>query len=108
MPTYLVQTSYTTEALAALMKKPQNRTDIIRKAVEKLGGKLVGTWLSFGEHDIVLIIDMPDNISAAAMVLAASAGGSVKGTKTTPLMTLEDGIAAMKKATTSGYTPVGK
>ena len=108
MPTYLVQTSYTTEALAALMKKPQNRTDIIRKAVEKLGGKLVGTWLSFGEHDIVLIIDMPDNVSAAAMVLAASAGGSVKGTKTTPLMTLEDGIAAMKKAATSGYTPIQK
>ena len=108
MPSYLVQTSYTADALAALIKNPQNRTDVIRQAVEKLGGKLVGSWMSFGDQDVVLIIDMPDNISAAAMVLAACAGGSVKGTKTTPLFTLEEGIAAFKKAAGSGYTPVQK
>jgi uncharacterized protein with GYD domain len=106
MPNYLVQTSYTAEALAALMKNPQNRTDVIRKAVESLGGKLVGSWMSFGDHDVVLIIDMPDRVSAAAMVLAACAGGSVKGTKTTPLFTQEEGLEAMKKAVASGYTPV--
>jgi uncharacterized protein with GYD domain len=108
MPSYLVQTSYTAEALAALVKNPQNRTEVIRKSVENLGGKLVGAWMSFGDQDVVLIIDMPDNISAAAMVLAACAGGSLKGTKTTPLFTIDEGIAAVKKAATSGYTPVQK
>ena len=108
MPSYLVQTSYTSEALAALIKKPQNRTDVIRKSVENLGGKLVGSWMSFGDQDVVLIIDMPDNVSAAAMVLAACAGGSVKGTKTTPLFTIEEGMAAVRKAASSGYTPVQK
>ena len=106
MPSYLVQTSYTTEALSALMKNPQNRTDVVRKAIEKLGGKLVGAWMSFGEQDIVLIMDMPDNVSAAAMVLATCAGGSVKGTKTTPLFSFDEGLAALKKAATSGYTPI--
>lgn len=108
MASYLVQASYTTEALAALMKKPQNRTEIIRKAVEKLGGKLTGLWLSFGDQDVVLIIEMPDNISAAAMVLAACAGGSLKGSKTTPLLSVEEGVSALKKAAGSGYAPVQK
>lgn len=108
MPSYLVQTSYTSEALAALMKNPQDRTAVIRKAVENLGGKLTGSWMSFGDYDVVLIIDMPDNVSAAAMVLAACAGGSVRGTKTTPLVTLEEGLAALKMAAGSGYTSVGK
>ena len=108
MPNYLVQASYTAEALAALIKKPQNRTDVVRKAVEHLGGKLVGAWMSFGDQDVVLIVDMPDSISAAAMAVAAAAGGSLKGTKTTPLFTFDEGIAALKKAASSGYTPVSK
>jgi len=108
MPSYLVQTSYTSEALAALIKNPQNRTEVIRKSVENLGGKLVGSWMSFGDQDVVLIIDMPDHISAAAMVLAACGGGSVRGTKTTLLFSLEEGLEAIKKAGASGYSPVQK
>ena len=77
MATYLVQTSYTQQALAAMVKKPQNRTEPIRKAVEKLGGSLVGLWLSFGKHDVVCMVEMPDNISAAAMAIAVGAGGAV-------------------------------
>jgi uncharacterized protein with GYD domain len=108
MPSYLLQASYTAEALAALVKKPQNRTEVVRKAVENLGGKLVGAWMSFGDHDVVLIVDMPDSISAAALALATAAGGSLKGTKTTPLFSFDEGIAAVKKAAASGYTPVQK
>lgn len=108
MPSYLLQASYTSEALAALVKNPQNRTEIIRKTVKNLGGKLIGSWLSFGDQDIVLIVDFPDNVSAAAMALAAAAGGSLKSTKTTPLFTIEEGLAASKKAAASGYTPVQK
>jgi len=108
MPSYLLQASYTSEALAALVKNPQNRTEIIRKTVKNLGGKLIGSWLSFGDHDVVLIVDFPDNVSAAAMALAAAAGGSLKSTKTTPLFTIEEGLAASKKAAASGYVPVQK
>jgi len=108
MPTYLVQTSYTSDALAALIKNPQNRTEVIRKSVENLGGKLVGSWMSFGDQDVVLIVDMPDHVSAAAMVMAAGAGGSVRGTRTTLLFSIEEGLAAAHKAAGSGYTPVQK
>jgi uncharacterized protein with GYD domain len=108
MPSYLVQVSYTSEAVAALVKNPQDRTAVVRKSVENLGGKLVGSWLSFGDYDVVLIAEMPDNVSAAALAMAAVGGGSLKSVKTTPLLSTEEATAAAKKASTSGYTPVQK
>jgi len=108
MPNYLVQASYTAEAIAALVKNPQNRAEVVRKAVENMGGKMIGGWLSFGDQDVVIIVEMPDNISAAGLAVAVAAGGSLRRIKTTPLFTFEEGAAAFKKAATSGYTPVQK
>jgi uncharacterized protein with GYD domain len=108
MPSYLIQASYTVEALQALIKKPQDRSAIVAKAVENLGGTLTGLWLSFGDQDIVALVEMPNNVSAAAMSLAIAAGGALKSTKTTPLLTVAQGMSALKKAGTSGYTPVTK
>lgn len=108
MSSYLLQASYSVGALAAMIKKPQNRTEAIRKAIEKLGGSLGGLWLSFGDYDVVAILEMPDNVSAAAMALAIGAGGACTSVKTTPLLSVEEGMLALKKAGSSGYKPVGK
>ncbi|NIO69510.1 MAG: GYD domain-containing protein, partial [Anaerolineae bacterium] len=75
-------------------KKPQDRAEALRPAIEALGGKLVSFYMSFGEYDAVVIADMPDNISAAAVSIAAAAGGAVKAIKTTPLMTVREGMEA--------------
>jgi uncharacterized protein with GYD domain len=106
MSSYLVQCSYSSAALAALMANPHDRSEHVKKVAKRLGGKISGSWLSFGEHDLVMIVEMPDNISVAALALAAAAGGSLKSVKTTPLMSITDGLAALKKAATSGYTPI--
>ncbi len=106
MPSYLVQASYSAEALRVLIRKPEDRTEVVRKAIEKLGGKLVGLWLSFGDQDVVCIMEMPNNVSAAAIALAIGAGGALKTTRTTPLLTIDEGLAALKKAAASGYSPV--
>ena len=107
MPSYLLQASYTPEALASLVKNPRNRAEVIHGLVEGLGGKVVGTWLAFGEYDVVVIADMPDSVSAAAMALAAGAGGSLRSTKTTALLSADEGVAALKQASSAAYTPVG-
>jgi len=106
MATYLVQVSYTPEALSALIAKPQNRTAVVKKAVENLGGTFVGSWMAFGDYDLVLLIEMPNNVSAAALAIAAAGGGSLKSIKTTPLLTVDQALSAFKKAGKSGYTPV--
>jgi uncharacterized protein with GYD domain len=107
MSSYLIQVSYTVESVASLIKNPQNRTETVRKSVKKLGGKLVGIWLSFGDSDVVVIVDMPDNASAAALALAVCGSGTAKSVKTTPLLSIDEGMAALKKAGNSGYKPVG-
>ena len=108
MARYLFQASYTSEAWAAQVSNPQNRIDAIRPVIERLGGRLECAYLSFGDYDVVVIAEMLDRISAAAFSLAASAGGGVKAVKTTPLITVEEGIEAMKKAAGAGYRPPGR
>jgi uncharacterized protein with GYD domain len=102
----MLQVAYTSEAMAALVKKPHDRATVVGKAVQKLGGTLKSAWLSFGDYDTIVIVDMPDNVSAAAFAMAISAGGSCNAVKTTPLLSVEEGITAMKKAGGTGYKPV--
>ena len=106
MASFMVQVSYTSEALSALIAKPQDRAGHIGKVIAELGGKLSGSWLAFGDHDLVMIVEMPNNVSAAALSLAAAAGGSCKTVKTTPLLTIGQGISALRKAGKSGYKPI--
>lgn len=105
MAHYLLQVGYTPEAIATMVKTPQDRVAAVRPAVEKLGGNIEAGYFAFGEYDIILVVDMPDNVSAAALSLAAAAGGACSKIKTTPLMTMEEGMDAMKKAAASAYQP---
>src|SRR5215468_3986508 len=108
MAHYMFQGSYTSEGWKTLVKNPVNRFEAVRPVIEKLGGSIEGAWFAFGDYDFVLVAKMPDDVSAAAFSLAASAGGAVRVSKTTTLLTAADGLAAMKKAGGSGYQPPGK
>jgi len=103
MAHFLIQAAYTTEAVQALLHEPQDRTAALRAPIEKLGGKVHNLFLSFGDYDAVALIEMPDNVAAAAIALAISAGGACKSVKTTALLTGAEAIEAARKAATSGY-----
>ena len=105
MAYYLYQATYTREAWAAQLQNPQNVADRARASVEELGGTIVGVWYAFGESDLIGVVEMPDNVSMAALAMAFAAGGAVSTAKTTVLMPLEDGLAAMSKAAASSYRP---
>ena len=105
MAKFLVQVAYTPEAWAHLAKKPQNRVPIVAKVVEALGGKLEGGWMSFGDYDTIVLVELPNNVSAAAFSMSIAAGGACKSVKTTPLLSVEEGMEAMKKAGAAGYHP---
>ncbi len=108
MAHYLFQCSYTAEAWASLVQNPRNRLEAVRSVVEKLGGSMENGWTAFGEYDVVAVLQMPNNVSVAAFSMAVSAGGAVKSIKTTPLMSMEEGVEAMKKASGLGYqAPTG-
>jgi len=105
MALYALQTAYAPVGWAALLKDPQNRMEAVKPVVQRLGGSVVDGWLTFGEYDVLVICQLPDNVSATALSMAISAGGAVKSVKTTPLVTFDEGLEALKKAKDAGYTP---
>jgi uncharacterized protein with GYD domain len=61
-----------------------------------LGGRLDAIYFCLGENDVILIFDMPDHVSVAALGSAACAGGMAR-TKTTVLLTVEEADVALAK-----------
>jgi len=102
MALYLLQVTYTPEAWAAQLKSPQDRTKVVAPLLEQLGGRFVNTYFAFGDYDIVAVLELPDNVSAAAASLAISAGGAVKAIKTTPLLAHRGGAAGDAQGCRSG------
>ena len=105
MPYYLVQLSYTKEAIKTLDEHPQNRFEAVRSAYEELGVTIREAFLAFGDYDVVLLLEAPDNVHMAAISMAVTAGGAIAHYKTTPLMTWDEGVEAMRMAGGSSYTP---
>jgi uncharacterized protein with GYD domain len=105
MATFLYEVSYTPEAWGTQIQHPANRLDAIRPGIEQLGGKIVCGYYMFGDYDLMVIVEGLDNARAASFSIAASAGGAVKAIKTTPLMTIDEGISAMQQAAGSVYRP---
>lgn len=107
MAQYLLQLSYSPAAWAAMIAKPQDRIDAVRPVLAKLGGTMDHAWFTFGDHDLTAIMTLPANVDAAAFSVAVAAGGAVTNIKTTPLLSVEEGIQAMRKASSIGYNPPG-
>jgi len=103
MSYFMIQASYTTQATASMIKNPQDRAAAVRPMIERMGGKLHGLWLAFGEFDVVVIAEMPDNVSAAAIAMAVGSSGAMSAYRTTPLLTVAEATDAMKKAAAVGY-----
>ena len=107
MPLYMTQFSYTPEAWAALLRNPADRSEALGRLAEQLGGKLVSLYYAFGDYDGVFIGEAPDDVTAAAVVLAAVSPGHVKAVKTTRLLTVEEALEAMRKAGGATYRGPG-
>lgn len=105
MPYYLYQAAYTPEAWATQIKNPQNVQERVQAVMEQNGGKVIGIWYAFGEYDIVGIAEYPDNVSAATVSVVFAAGGALKAAKTTPLMTIEEGLQLLQRAADAAYQP---
>ena len=103
MPHYMTQFAYTSDAWAALAKNPQNREEVLRSLVEKLGGRLLAFYYAFGEYDGVFITEMRDETTIATVALAAISPGHLKAIKTTVLLTTEQALKAMREAGTQSY-----
>jgi uncharacterized protein with GYD domain len=96
MPKYLVEATYTTEGAKGLIKAGGSaRRAAVEKMVESLGGRLEASFFTFGENDVITILDLPENLTAAALSLAVMSSGAVR-TNTKILLTPEEIDRAVK------------
>ena len=98
MPLYMQQVAYNPEAWAALAQHPEDRSKAFSRLAESLGGRLLSFYNCFGEYDVVVIYEAPDQSTAAAIEVAANAPGHLSAVKTIPLLSAEEGLEAMRKA----------
>ncbi len=107
MPLYMTQASYTSDSWAAQISNPLDRSEHLRGMLETAGGRLHSLYYAFGEYDVVLIFEAPDNTTAASVLIAAAGGGAIAKLQTTVLMSAEDGLEAIRGARAVGYRPPG-
>jgi uncharacterized protein with GYD domain len=98
MPIYITQGRYTREAIKGMLVKPEDRAEAVSRALGKVGGRLIGYYLTFGEYDFMAIAEAPDNTQMAVVLLAAGAGGGVSDLRTTVAMTSVEAKGAFAAA----------
>jgi uncharacterized protein with GYD domain len=105
MPKYLLEVNYTLDGIRGVRAQGGSaRQSAAQAAAESVGGTVESFLFAFGGTDVYLVADMPDNVAAAALALAVTAGGGAT-VKTVVLLSAADIDAAVGKEVS--YRPPG-
>jgi uncharacterized protein with GYD domain len=106
VPKYLLKASYSTEGIKGVLKEGgSGRVAAVEQLMEGLGGSVEAAYFAFGGSDAYVIVDLPDNASAAAVAAAIGASGAMSNYETIVLLTPAELDDAVKKA--ANYRPPG-
>jgi len=97
MALYMYQASYTASSMAAQLNEPQNPVEVIRPALEDVGATMLVAGFPFGEYDVVVVYEAPDDTTAASVAMAVAAAGEVKSGKTTRLLSGQEWVESLRK-----------
>jgi uncharacterized protein with GYD domain len=97
MALYMYQASYTAKAMAAQLREPRDPVEAIRPTLEDLGARIVVAGFPFGEYDVLVVYEAPDDMTAASVAMAVGAGGEVKSAKTTRVLSGQEWLESLRK-----------
>ena len=97
MALYMYQASYTAKSMAAQLNEPEDPVEAIRSALEDVGAGLVVAGFPFGEYDVLVVYEAPDDVTAASVAMAVAAAGEVKSAKTTRLLSGQEWLESLRK-----------
>ena len=109
MPKYLVHSSYGAEGVKAVIKEGgSSRREAVAQVAKALGGSLEACYFAFGDTDAFMIVDLPDNVTAAAGSLLGNAAQTHKTTLTVLITPEElDQAAELAREKMAAYRPPG-
>ena len=94
-PKYLIKANYTLEGLKGVRAKgARSRADVVGNMVNGMRGTVESFYFAFGDADVYVVADLPDDESAAAVAFTVSAAGGAT-TSTVKLLTVEQADAAL-------------
>src|SRR6201986_3189203 len=97
MTLYMYQASYTAKSMAAQLTEPHDPMEAISPTLEELGATIVVAGFPFGEYDVLVVYEAPDDVTAASVAMAVAAEGEVKSAKTTRLLSGEEWLDSLRK-----------
>jgi uncharacterized protein with GYD domain len=97
MALYMYQASYTARSMAAQIKEPQDPVEAFKPTLEDLGANLLVAGFPFGEYDVLVVYEAPDDMTAASVAMAVAAAGEVKSGKTTRLLSGQEWLESLRK-----------
>jgi uncharacterized protein with GYD domain len=97
MTIYMYQASYTAKSMAAQLTEPHDPMEAISPVLEELGAKVLVAGFPFGEYDVLIVYEAPDDVTAASVAMAVAAEGEVKSAKTTRLLSGHEWLESLRK-----------
>ena len=94
MPTYILQSTLTTEGSKTLHGKP-DRLDEVNQEIEAFGCKIVAQYAVLGPYDFLTIVEASDNETVAHLSVDLASRGTVK-VQTLPASPMPDLIEKLK------------
>ena len=91
---YILLISWTEQGISKI-KESSDRYSSFKASVEKAGGKLIGGYYTFGEYDVVIIMEAPNDDAVMSLMLKVGSYGNVRS-KTLKAFTAEEGMKIIK------------
>jgi uncharacterized protein with GYD domain len=99
MPIIMTHATYSPAGIKGLMQDGgSKRKAVVKQMVEAAGGKLHAFYFAYGDSDIVIITEYPDNATAASVAMAVGGAGAISSFRSMVLITPEEMDAAVKKS----------
>ena len=73
MTLYMYQASYTAKSMAAQLKDPHDPLEAIKPTLDDLGAKILVAGFPFGEYDLLVVYEAPDDMTAASVAVVVGA-----------------------------------
>jgi uncharacterized protein with GYD domain len=97
MTLYMYQASYTARSMAAQLTDPHDPVGAISPVLQELGATIVVAGFPFGEYDVLIVYEAPDDVTAASVAMAVAAAGEVRSAKTTRLLSGREWLESLRK-----------
>jgi uncharacterized protein with GYD domain len=109
MPKYAIFFSLPGDTVARFIDNPSDRSEAVKAMTDAVGGSVLGYYWMLGKPDGLLIVEVPDSQTAAAISLAVGSTGAVSGLETHELFESSELAALAEKAKSiqATYTPPG-